>query len=236
MHEKVMIEALEKSGVTIERGIELVSFSQDASGVTATLGSDGRTEAIRAAYIVGCDGARSAVRHGLDIGFPGGSYEQVFYVADVEGTGAYTKNGMDTTVGRYGFAIVMPVRQSGTLRLIGVVLQEHERDKEITFEAIRPEIERDTGIHVETVKWFSTYRIHHRVAEHFRKGRAFLAGDAGHIHSPAGGQGMNTGMGDAVNLVWKLAAVVQGRPSERLLYSYEPERIAFAHKLIKSTD
>ncbi|TIX37552.1 MAG: monooxygenase, partial [Mesorhizobium sp.] len=78
--------------------------------------------------------------------------------------------------------------------------------------------------------------VHHRVAERFRVGRVFLCGDAGHIHSPAGGQGMNTGMGDAVNLGWKLAAVVQGRADQRLLDSYEPERIAFARKLIESTD
>jgi 2-polyprenyl-6-methoxyphenol hydroxylase-like FAD-dependent oxidoreductase len=236
VHEKVMINALETSGATVERGIELASFSQDATGVTATLTGNGHEETIRAAYVVGCDGAHSAVRHGIGLDFPGGAYEQVFYVADVEGHGAYTKNGMDTTVGRDGFAIVMPVRQSGTLRLIGVVPQEHERDETITFEAIRSEIERDTGIQVETVKWFSTYRIHHRVAARFRVGRAFLAGDAGHIHSPAGGQGMNTGMGDAVNLAWKLAAVLQGRGNSRVLDSYEPERIAFAQTLIKSTD
>ena len=98
----------------------------------------------------------------------------------------------------------------------------------MTFEMIRADVERDTGIKVEEVNWFSTYRVHHRVAEHFRDGRVFLAGDAGHIHSPAGGQGMNTGMGDAVNLAWKLAAVLQGRADARLLDSYEPERIAFA--------
>ncbi|TIO99669.1 MAG: FAD-dependent oxidoreductase, partial [Mesorhizobium sp.] len=98
------------------------------------------------------------------------------------------------------------------------------------------DVERDTGVTVEEVNWFSTYRVHHRVAERFRAGRVFLVGDAGHIHSPAGGQGMNTGMGDAVNLAWKLGAVVQGRADPRLLDSYEPERIAFAHKLIESTD
>jgi len=89
---------------------------------------------------------------------------------------------------------------------------------------------------VHAVNWFSRYRVHHRVAEKFRVGRTFLLGDAGHIHSPAGGQGMNTGMGDAVNLAWKLAAVLQERAHPRLLDSYEPERIAFAHVLINTTD
>jgi 2-polyprenyl-6-methoxyphenol hydroxylase-like FAD-dependent oxidoreductase len=86
------------------------------------------------------------------------------------------------------------------------------------------------------VNWFSTYHVHHRVAEHFRKGRAFLLGDAAHIHSPAGGQGMNTGIGDAVNLGWKLAAVLAGRAPDSLLDTYEAERIGFARRLVATTD
>jgi hypothetical protein len=89
---------------------------------------------------------------------------------------------------------------------------------------------------VTTVNWFSTYHVHHRVTQHFRKGRAFLVGDAAHIHSPAGGQGMNTGIGDAINLAWKLAAVVKGRAPDTLLDSYEAERIGFARRLVASTD
>src|SRR5207249_9237714 len=91
-------------------------------------------------------------------------------------------------------------------------------------------------VDVERVNWFSTYRVHHRVAARFRRGRAFVLGDAAHIHSPVGGQGMNTGIGDAVNLAWKLAAVLHGRADEALLDSYEPERIAFARRLVATTD
>jgi len=91
-------------------------------------------------------------------------------------------------------------------------------------------------IGVEKVNWFSTYRVHHRVAGHFRSGRAFLLGDAAHIHSPVGGQGMNTGIGDAVNLAWKLAAVLRGRANPSLIETYEPERIAFARRLVETTD
>jgi hypothetical protein len=89
---------------------------------------------------------------------------------------------------------------------------------------------------IAKVNWFSTYHVHHRVTQHFRKGRAFLVGDAAHIHSPAGGQGMNTGIGDAINLAWKLAAVVAGRAPDRLLDSYEAERIGFARRLVATTD
>lgn len=236
IHERILIVHLERAGVQVERDTELVAFEDKGSSVVATLRKNGTDEIVSAAYLAGCDGARSAVRHGLGIGFPGGTYEQAFYVADVDGRGDVTRNGMDTVISAYGFAIVMPVRQSGSLRLIGIVPKAHEADETITFEAIRADIERDTGVAIDKVNWFSTYRVHHRVADRFRVGRVFLAGDAGHIHSPAGGQGMNTGMGDAVNLAWKLAAVVQGRADQRLLDSYEPERIAFARKLIHSTD
>jgi len=236
IHESVLVRCLEREGVEVERHTELVSFQDGAGDVTAKLRKGGVSEFVRADYLAGADGAHSAVRHLLGIGFPGGAYDQSFYVADVEGTGEVTRNGMDTTVSTYGFAIVMPVRQSGSLRLIGVVPKEHENQAGITFDTIRAEVERDTGIKVDAVNWFSTYRVHHRVADKFRVGRAFILGDAGHVHSPAGGQGMNTGMGDAVNLAWKLAAVLQDRAHEKLLDTYEPERIAFARLLIDGTD
>ena len=236
IHERILIEHLEKAGVRVERQTELVGFADTAGGVTATLRRNGADETVRTSYLCGCDGAHSTVRHGLKLGFPGGAYAQSFYVADVRGSGPVTANGLDVCLGSYGFAIVMPVRQLGSLRLIGVVPKEHEADETITFENIRDAIERDTRINVESVNWFSTYRVHHRVADHFRVGRVFIAGDAGHVHSPAGGQGMNTGIGDAVNLAWKLAAVLHGRADEQLLDSYEAERIAFAHRLIATTD
>jgi hypothetical protein len=91
-------------------------------------------------------------------------------------------------------------------------------------------------VDVRKVNWFSAYHVHHRVTEHFRRGRAFLAGDAAHIHSPAGGQGMNTGIGDAINLAWKLAAVLRGDAPDKLLDSYETERIGFARRLVATTD
>jgi hypothetical protein len=129
-----------------------------------------------------------------------------------------------------------PVRSSGMQRLIGIVPPELEGHEGLTFEDLRPSVESMLGITVGKANWLSTYRVHHRVAEHLRVNRAFLLGDAGHLHSPAGGQGMNTGIGDAVNLAWKLADVVQGRAREDLLDSYETERIAFARKLVETTD
>ncbi|MDK1493128.1 FAD-dependent monooxygenase [Sinorhizobium sp. 7-81] len=236
IHERILVRHLEKAGVAVERRAELMSFEQDAAAVTATVVKDGASEVIRAAYLCGADGASSTVRHGLKLGFPGGTYEQSFYVADVEVEGVIARDGLNVCLDTHGFAIVLPVRQSGSVRLIGIVPAENAAEEKITFETIRVEVERITGVAVKAVNWFSTYRLHHRVAERFRVGRVFIAGDAGHIHSPAGGQGMNTGIGDAVNLGWKLAAVLGRRADARLIDSYEPERIAFARRLVASTD
>ncbi|TIW06038.1 MAG: monooxygenase, partial [Mesorhizobium sp.] len=137
IHERVLIKHLERAGVEVERGTELVAFQDKGHAVIATLSKEGQTETVVADYLAGCDGAHSAVRHGLNIGFPGGAYEQSFYVADVKGRGDITRNGMDTTISTYGFAIVMPVRQSGSIRLIGIVPKAHEADETISFEAIR---------------------------------------------------------------------------------------------------
>jgi hypothetical protein len=106
----------------------------------------------------------------------------------------------------------------------------------LRFEDVSARAIENLKVQIHRVNWFSTYRVHHRVTEHFRKGRAFLLGDAAHIHSPAGGQGMNTGIGDAINLAWKLAAVVAGRARDDLLDSYEAERIGFARRLVATTD
>jgi 2-polyprenyl-6-methoxyphenol hydroxylase-like FAD-dependent oxidoreductase len=104
------------------------------------------------------------------------------------------------------------------------------------FEDVSDRAIRHLKVDIRKVNWFSTYRVHHRVAEHFRRGRSFLLGDAAHIHSPAGGQGMNTGVGDAINLAWKLAAVLADQAPDKLLDSYEAERIGFARRLVATTD
>jgi len=175
------------------------------------------------------------VRHGLGVGFPGAPYQQLFYVADVKIAGGF-QTDLVVNLGEHILSLMLPVRSSGMQRLIGLVPPELAAREDLTFEDIRPEAEPLMDVKVTEVNWFSTYRVHHRVAERFRAGRAFLLGDAGHIHSPAGGQGMNTGIGDAVNLGWKLAEMVRGRAPEALLDTYETERIAFARLLVDSTD
>ncbi len=237
-HEKLLIDQLARQGIKVERQIELLDFEDSGARVRARLKrADGSTETCDAAYIAGCDGARSAVRETLQIGFPGGTYTHLFYVADVEATGEVINGELHAAFDATDFIALFPLKADGHARLVGTVREESEkRREEMTWSDVSNRVIGWMHINVKQVNWFSTYRVHHRVADHFRHGRAFLLGDAAHIHSPVGGQGMNTGIGDAVNLAWKLAAVLQGRAGESILDSFEPERIAFARRLVETTD
>jgi 2-polyprenyl-6-methoxyphenol hydroxylase-like FAD-dependent oxidoreductase len=237
-HERLLIDRLAEDGVHIERQTELLGFEAAARGVLARLKRpDGASETCEVAYMAGCDGAHSAVREALKIGFPGGTYDHLFYVADVEASGTTMNGELHVALDRTDFLAVFPLKGEGRARLIGTVREQAERQHEkLSWNDVSKRVIEWIRIDVERVNWFSTYRVHHRVADHFRKGCAFLLGDAAHVHSPVGGQGMNTGIGDAVNLAWKLAAVVQGRAAASLLDSYEPERITFARRLVATTD
>jgi 2-polyprenyl-6-methoxyphenol hydroxylase-like FAD-dependent oxidoreductase len=238
-HERLLIDCLAELGVAVERGCELASFEESADGVRARVKrADGGIETIEAAYIAGCDGAHSAVRTTLGIGFGGGTYAHLFYVADVQAAGAVIDGNIHVALDTNDFLAVFARRPAGAVRLVGTVRGGAARTapEQISWEDVSQRVMKWLPIQVERVNWFSTYRVHHRVAESFRRGRAFLLGDAAHVHSPVGGQGMNTGIGDAVNLAWKLAAVLQARAPESILDSYEPERIAFARRLVQTTD
>jgi 2-polyprenyl-6-methoxyphenol hydroxylase-like FAD-dependent oxidoreductase len=237
-HERLLIDRLAALGVKVERRTELVGFEDNAGRVVAHLKhADGTHETCEAAYLAGCDGAHSRVREGLGIGFPGGTYDHLFYVADVEARGAVMNGELHAALDTTDFLIVFPLKREGHARLVGTMREEVERQEEhLAWDDVSKRVIEWMKIDVARVNWFSTYRVYHRVADRFRTGRAFLAGDAAHIHSPVGGQGMNTGIGDAVNLAWKLAAVVHGQAHAALLDSYEPERLAFARRLVASTD
>lgn len=234
-HERFLVGKLEAAGIAVAWDTELTSFEQDEAGVRAVLDRAGVAEVYEAAYLCGCDGAHSRVREVLGLGFPGGTYQQRFFVADVRVEGAFQTDGF-MNLGASGFVLMLPVRQRGMQRLIGIVPEQLAHREELSFADVRGSAESLLGVRVADVNWFSTYNVHHRVAARLRVGRCFIAGDAGHIHSPAGGQGMNTGIGDAVNLSWKLADVLHGRADASLLDTYEAERIAFARKLVATTD
>jgi 2-polyprenyl-6-methoxyphenol hydroxylase-like FAD-dependent oxidoreductase len=237
-HERLLIERLQDLGIAVERGVELLGFEDNGAFVAARVrGSDGRENICEAAYIAGCDGARSTVRKVIGVDFPGGTYQQIFYVADVEAEGPAIDGELHVDLDEADFLAVFPLAGAGRARLIGTVRDERaDHPETLKFEDVSGRAVENMKVQVRRLNWFSTYRVHHRVAERFRKGRAFLLGDAAHIHSPAGGQGMNTGIGDAINLAWKLAAVLAARGPDSLLDSYEIERIGFARRLVATTD
>lgn len=236
-HERLLVGQLDTLGVKVERRTELIRFDQHGGIVRAALKRpDGAEEICEVTYLAGCDGASSTVREQLAIGFPGGTYAGLFYVADVEATGPTTDEELHVDLEEADFVLVFPLQGKGRVRLVGIVRDPKGDHGELTLDDVRGRAIEHLRLDVAKVNWFSTYRVHHRVASHFREDRTFLLGDAAHIHSPVGGQGMNTGIGDAVNLAWKLAAVLKGDAADRLLDTYEPERIAFARRLVATTD
>jgi 2-polyprenyl-6-methoxyphenol hydroxylase-like FAD-dependent oxidoreductase len=236
-HEQLLIEHLSRCGVKVERNTALVGFVERGERVVARLLQDGVESELETAYIAGCDGAHSTVREVLGIGFPGGTYNKFFYVADAEFAGPVSNRELHVALDQADFVAVFPMKGEHTGRLIGTVKGDSEDQRQnLTWRDVSQTVMARMKITVDRVHWFSTYHVHHRVADSLRRGRAFLVGDAAHIHSPVGGQGMNTGIGDAVNLSWKLAGVLRNRADPAILDTYEPERIAFARRLVATTD
>lgn len=241
-HETLLRQTLSALGVEVEMNTELVAFEDnaDTSSIITTIKHDGVSETITAKFIAGCDGSHSIVRKGLGIEFPGGVYDQMFYVADVEGSGPAINGQLNVCLDDSDFLGIFPMAGKGRVRIIGTIRKSNmtteAQARALTFDDVGRKAIDQMKLQISKINWFSPHHVHHRVANHFRKGRAFLVGDAAHVHSPAGGQGMNTGIGDAINLAWKLAAVVHGRAQDSLLDSYEEERRAFALRLVASTD
>ena len=236
-HERLLVDRLQAMGVSVERRTELVGYRDEGGRVVAELRhADKGAETIEAAYIAGCDGARSLVREVMGAGFPGGTYSELFYVADVVASGPPIDGELHVDLDEADFLAIFPLAGERRARLVGTVRGERARlGDQLRFEDVSDRAIKNLKVTVEKTNWFSTYHVHHRVAQTFRANRAFLLGDAAHIHSPAGGQGMNTGIGDAINLAWKLKAALDGAP-DVILDTYETERIAFARRLVKTTD
>jgi 2-polyprenyl-6-methoxyphenol hydroxylase-like FAD-dependent oxidoreductase len=237
-HERLLIERLAGFGLQVERGLELLDWTETGAGISARLrNAGGGVDVFDAAFIVGCDGAHSAVRTQAGVEFSGGTYQHLFYVADVEGEGPALNGEIHVDLDESDFLAAFGIDNAGRARLIGTVREDRIKPgAQLQFSDVSERILAQMGLTIRKVNWFSTYHVHHRVARQFRSGRAFLAGDAAHVHSPVGGQGMNTGIGDAINLAWKLAAVLEGRADSGLLDSYDAERKAFARKLVATTD
>ena len=245
--ERLLEEHLGGLGVQVERSTALVDFAAADSalvdgggGVTATLRRpDGTAETVVSDWLVGCDGAHSTVRHKLGMAFPGDTLDTEWVLADVHVTGLATP---ESELALYwhedGMLAFFPIGP-GRYRIIadlGPPKTEHPQDP--TLAQIEALVERrgPAGIALADPVWLAAFRINERKVEHYRDDKIFLAGDAAHIHSPAGGQGMNTGMQDAFNLAWKLALVGSGQAGpERLLASYSAERSPIGTQVITNT-
>jgi 2-polyprenyl-6-methoxyphenol hydroxylase-like FAD-dependent oxidoreductase len=238
-NERILGENLGKLGVPIRWNTELVALEQRADRATATLKQpDGSTQTLDAAWVAGCDGSRSAVRELNGIAFPGAPYEHVFFVADVVMTGTMVPDEVNVYLWKSGFHLFFPMRGTDHWRIVGIVPRELRDRASITFDDIAPSVRGEAGssLAFESCSWFSTYRIHHRAAASFQDRRCFVLGDAAHVHSPVGAQGMNTGLQDAYNLAWKLALVIAGKADASLVESYAAERMPIAEWLLRNTD
>jgi 2-polyprenyl-6-methoxyphenol hydroxylase-like FAD-dependent oxidoreductase len=236
--ESIMVDFLKERGHEIERRTELKTISQSSDEVVSVLESgDGNEETLRTKFVVGADGSHSIVRELLNIPFEGKTYEESLFVLDCKAEIDLPHDEMYLAFGKTALGGFFPLT-NGRWRILGNIPKELEGNEEITFEDIQKKFAERVHINVKLYdpQWISVYRSHHRYASTFRKGRCFLAGDAAHIHSPVGAQGMNTGLQDAYNLAWKLALVLKGRAKDSLLNTYTDERISIAKNLVRTTD
>ena len=238
-NERLLGDALRNHSMAVQWNTELVGLAQEGEEVKARLKRpDGTTGEVTAAWVGGCDGAHSAVRELSGIAFEGAPYEHVFFVADTQVTGPMVPGEVNVYLWRQGFHLFFPMRGADHWRLVGILPSDMRGRNDANFEDVIPSLRQEAGTELsfKACSWFSTYRIHHRRAVRFRDGRCFVLGDAAHVHSPVGAQGMNTGLQDAYNLAWKLGLVVSGRADAALLDSYADERIPVAQRLLSSTD
>ncbi|KAI6082322.1 FAD binding domain-containing protein [Hypoxylon rubiginosum] len=236
--EEFLDECLAKHGFGVERGLEAQSIVQDAEGATAKLTRpDGTEEVIRAKYVVGADGAHSCVRRSATgLVFEGSAYPQDFILCDTSIRNANIPwNRFSLCMGR-GSLAVFPLKD-GTCRVVASRMgpKQTEDPKLEDFQTMLNQLHPDAG-ELYNPTWITQFHLHHRGVNGYRDGRLFVAGDAAHIHSPAGAQGMNTGIQDAINLGWKLAKVIRGQRPDSFLDSYDRERRPIGQHLLESSD
>ena len=236
--ERLLTEHLAHFGVVVDREKELVALSQSSDGVQAVIrNSAGLEERFESSWLIGCDGAHSSVRHLLDLPFEGEAYPETFLLADVKIDGPLDHIHIHLFLTGEGFVGIFPFR-GDRCRVIANTQTEAESKPagDLQLTKFRPswKAEPIPGLRLTDPVWLSRFRISHRKISDFRVGRVFLAGDSAHIHSPAGGQGMNTGIQDACNLAWKLALVVQKKSPDSLLNSYNEEREPVAKMVLSS--
>ncbi|NUK24629.1 FAD-dependent monooxygenase [Streptomyces lunaelactis] len=260
--ERILEEFLARFGTRIERGTELLSFTQDADGVSSRLlSSSGAEEEVRSRFLVGCDGAHSIVRKTLGLTFEGGAFPEEYMLADVEvdwdlppGYGVRAmhhdaEGAVDDVLvciplpgpGRYRMSMLVPPELSTARRTEGAdqdgVAHGLEGGRAPALPHIQAVLDRlsPQPTTASAMRWSSVFRISHRLVDRYADGRVFVAGDAAHIHPPTGAQGMNTGIQDAYNLAWKLALAAGGSAHPQLLASYDAERRPIGEEVVGRT-
>jgi 2-polyprenyl-6-methoxyphenol hydroxylase-like FAD-dependent oxidoreductase len=236
--EAALLAHLAAQGLSVEWGVELLSYRGDEAGVVGALRHpSGQTAPARARYLVGCDGADSTVRRQAGVAFTGGDYRSSVLLADIDLDGDLADRAAHVFVGPQGVLILMAVGEHARWRLLVVQASRDATASAPAADDVRAIVELASGgrVRARKVAWTMQVPLQHRLAATFRSGRAFLAGDAAHVHSPAGAQGMNSGIQDAVNLGWKLGLAAQGAASEALLDTYGAERRPVARAVLALT-
>lgn len=230
-NEEILYDNLRKLGGDVVWETPVTAMTQVEEGIEAKVGN----HTVRARFCVGCDGSNSAVRRARRIAFEGTTNAHRFYVLDAVAAAGLVTDSVNVRPGGREFLLAFPMSGRGNWRLIGLIRDE-DGDGTLDEEDVRARLREIFAVTYAEARWFATYRVHHKVAAAFRDGPFFLAGDAGHVHSPVGAQGMNTGLQDAHNLAFKLADVLQGRRKDSWLDRYEAERRPVAKTLVATTD
>jgi 2-polyprenyl-6-methoxyphenol hydroxylase-like FAD-dependent oxidoreductase len=236
--EAVLLERLHAAGGRVHRNHTVTALTTDAHAVTVTYTDPGGGErTVRADYVIGADGMHSVVREQAGIGFSGASYAESFVLADVRMSWPDPRSQVSLQLSPEGVTVVAPLPDADPdrYRVVATVAQADERPSRADVQAILDARRPGAGVVVHDVAWSSRFRVHHRVADRYRAGRVLLAGDAAHVHSPAGGQGMNTGIQDAAMLAGLLIRVLAGEP-DGLLDDYQARRRPIAVGVVSFTD
>ena len=239
-NERLLLGFLTENSCPVYWETSLIAFQQSDRQAEVKLQNGAEITTITCDWVIGADGAHSSLRKQLMIPFSGDTYQHQFYLADIEVSNKQLGDSqVNICMSKMGFAAFFPMPEANRFRVVGNLPDELQKNKDaVGLSDLLPYLEKVLQFSVDVVKehWFTIYRLHHRMADEFRKQRCFLIGDAAHIHSPVGGQGMNTGLQDAYNLAWKLAGVVNGKFGKGVLDSYTAERMPVAKALLTTTD
>ncbi len=238
-NESLLYNRLLSTGNNVDWNKGVESYERSSDGYIIKLKDlNGELSNVKCKYICACDGNRSIIREISGMPFTGGTYENVFFVADTHAKTGTSHSNLLLFLSKYSINLFFPMQGENRYRILGILPKEYYHHNEIKFEEIAGHLKKDENIPFDfyNTAWYSTYRLHHKKVKRFNAGNVFFSGDAAHVHSPAGGQGMNTGLQDTYNLSWKLAYVIKGFARPELLETYHNERNPIAEDLLKTTD